>query len=700
MSGIRDLPPESDFGLEFNYAVWTPNTRVSLHNVPWSNDYRDVVDYATRAELDAYLDQPSNSGPIFTQMTAAPVSRPIRVDMPLNDVYSWNYLRVQNSLHDNVPPQRTFYYFILDVIYVAPNTTEIIVQLDVWQSFRRQVTLGNCYIEQGHIGVANSKQMDNNGRDYLTVPEGLDIGAEYEIKETHKETIATAATMDIIVASTISFAAPAGDLQNPIVNSSEGSDFEGLPNGVEFYLFSSVAEFKTYMAAVSDTPWRTQGIISVMAVPDLASYDMDIRTIVPPDSPQVKQIFGRRAKNSLKIMGPGFRDRVIPSRYQHLKKFATYPYTVVEATTYSGAPLVLKPESMGGDAISFMFMLHLALPSPRFVAYPFQYNGTDVAPVMQGAEFYNDMAEFLDVQTGIYDMPTFSVVNNGYMQFMANNAHSLAFQNQSAEWSQQRALTGNQLGYDQASAGMGLSNEMTNIGIDTSTQQTALANDMSGMRALQGGANSMLGGIGGGGAGLAGGALGAANAALGHALSVHQNDASLAINTGAARRSNSAQVGNAGYMRDTNKAYADYAAKGDYQNTIGALNAKIQDARVTAPSTVGQLGGNAFLLSNYEWALHAKVKVIQGAARASIGEYWLRYGYKINRFSQIDTLRVMSKFSYWKLRETYIRSSTCPETFRQAIRGILEKGVTVWVNPNDIGRIDIADNAPLGGITL
>jgi hypothetical protein len=61
---------------------------------------------------------------------------------------------------------------------------------------------------------------------------------------------------------------------------------------------------------------------------------------------------------------------------------------------------------------------------------------------------------------------------------------------------------------------------------------------------------------------------------------------------------------------------------------------------------------------------------------------------------------VMSKFTYWKLSETYISSAFMPEAFKQVIRGIFEKGVTVWASPSDIGNIDIADNTPLGGISL
>ena len=46
-----------------------------------------------------------------------------------------------------------------------------------------------------------------------------------------------------------------------------------------------------------------------------------------------------------------------------------------------------------------------------------------------------------------------------------------------------------------------------------------------------------------------------------------------------------------------------------------------------------------------------------------------------------------------------ISRSTMPETFRQTIRGIFEKGVTVWHKDQTmIGRIDWANNKPLKGI--
>jgi hypothetical protein len=99
-----------------------------------------------------------------------------------------------------------------------------------------------------------------------------------------------------------------------------------------------------------------------------------------------------------------------------------------------------------------------------------------------------------------------------------------------------------------------------------------------------------------------------------------------------------------------------------------------------------------------EVGINARWKMIDDANIAIVGEYWLRFGYAIQRFMHIpSTLSVMSKFTYWKMTQTYIASAGMPESFKQVIRGIFEKGVTVWVTPSDIGNVDHADNAPIVG---
>jgi hypothetical protein len=157
----------------------------------------------------------------------------------------------------------------------------------------------------------------------------------------------------------------------------------------------------------------------------------------------------------------------------------------------------------------------------------------------------------------------------------------------------------------------------------------------------------------------------------------------------------------ANYVSDTNKGLAQWAARGDYENQIAGINAKTRDAQLTQSSISGQMGGETLNLLSDNLGLIARWKMIDQASISVIGEYWLRYGYAVRRSAFLPpTLQVMSKFTYWKLTETYIRTAPIPEAFKQIIRGILEKGVTVWNDPNDIGVIDWADNEILTGIEL
>ena len=73
-----------------------------------------------------------------------------------------------------------------------------------------------------------------------------------------------------------------------------------------------------------------------------------------------------------------------------------------------------------------------------------------------------------------------------------------------------------------------------------------------------------------------------------------------------------------------------------------------------------------------------RLKFIPEDAVRGIGEFWLRYGYAMNSpVVPPGDFRCMEHFTYWKMAEMNISRSTMPETFRQTIRGIFEKGVTV-----------------------
>ena len=710
-TSIYDLPPETDAGLDFNYAVWSPNTVVTMTNVRWNSDYRDVVRFERQELLDSYIDNSSGPTIRIQDMTYHRPNQPIRIEVPFGRAMRYNYLRAHNPAQPvpGADNPMSYYYFITHVEHVAPNTTALYLQLDVFQTYIYRTTFGTCFVESGHLGIANNRQFDNYGRDYLTTPEGLDVGGEYQITNVYSHEIATARAQgtdntkfDIIVTSNAPLDVDPGTIDDPKLNSARGSSFGNLPNGAEAYLFDSMAKLQSFLAAYSDKPWITQAITGITAVPDglVSSYGASVSE---------KEIGGIRFKKledgSLKTksttLATNWRARErqkVPERYRHLWKFQTYPYMVLELTSHTGTPIMIKPESWNDLDGTIVESAHFAQPGSRLSFYPFRYNSADSSPVERDQfGVVNDGGEFLDMATGIFNFPTFSTVNNGYMSFMASNSNSIAFQYSSADWSQQRAQTGNQLAYDQSSAGMNLSNDLSQQGIGAQQRQSNLANSTA---AMSGMANAINGGLSAAGRGNGAGVVGAvANAAITTGIGIHQNHQSMVISTDLARGTNASSVANQGYMRDTNKGYADYANQGDYENTIKGINAKVQDAQLIQPTSSGQVGGDAFLLATYRWGYDLKIKTLDPAAMARVGETWLRYGYQVNRFLTLPTdFHVMTKFTYWKLKETYITQGNYPESFKQAIRGIFEKGVTVWRTPSDIGSIDIGKNYAIAGI--
>ena len=711
-NAIDNLPDYTDYGKSFNYAVWSPNTEIEFCNVPWNSDYRDIVQFDSDGSLDSYLSSVSGPIGIIHGLTYCAQNNPVRVDIPFNDCNMYNYLRVHNPAQPvGEKNPMTFYYFIKSVNYIAPNTTEIIVQLDVWQTYGRRIKFGNSYIERGHIGIADSGNYDDYGQSYLTMPEGFDLGSEYvTINATRKNFAGNASALEdptqqknigVLVVSNVSLETDHGTIDSPTLSVAEGSNYEGLPNGSKQYIFKSVSDYMNMLLAYKLKPWVTQGIVSVTTIP-IDMIPSNLTAVTLGNTNVVAYIPNTSsAKFDRFNLLPNFRKGILPTRYSNLNKFMTFPYSIVELTTYTGTPIVVKPECIKSNDLIIGYIAHISQPSPRIQFYPENYNVasnnqfTNVIPKYAG--------EFLDFSTGITNFPTFTIPNNGSISYLASNTHSIAFSRDSADWSQQRALYGATIASDQASNQIKTNDTLTSNQYAANSAHNFLNNFTESQRQIFNGAGAVITGIGQAGTGnivggVATGAVGAATAFGNYLNNTNYNNQSTAINNGLLGQQNNVNNANTAFVRDTNLQYAEYAAKGDYANEIAGINAKVQDAKMIQPTTSGQLGGDAFNLSSIGWGLFARVKTIQPSMMKNIGEFWLRYGYVINQFIPIPkSLNLMQKFTYWKMKETYITSGSCPEQFKQSIRGIFEKGVTVWNNPTYIGNTDLSDNIPIRG---
>lgn len=718
-SAVYDEPLDYDAGLDFSYELWTPDSVVTLTNVPWDANYRDLPNWTEDRGPDRYIDERVTRNVTLTDVSYVKPNLPVKLPLGINKAQGFNYMRVSNPASTNPDEvNMTYYYFITATEWDSPGTTRFVVQLDVWATYGRRAKWGSCYVERGHIGVANMKRADNNGRDYLTIPEGMDLGGEYQhmLRSTRSVMSRSGASatnneIDILVVSSTDLTKDPGTKLDPKLVTAKGGSFQGLPTGASYYIFKDIADLLVFMEAFQEQPWVTQGIMSITAIPGIERYGYTYEQVTIPNKARVnifKAVAGA-GQGHYYNMFPNWKGNLrskLPQRYRHLEKFLVYPYTAIELGTNTGAPLILKPELWDSFNAEISEKAALAPPNQRVVFYPHKYNAQEDFETVDKTngthvDRYDDGGEYLNMMVTMGSFPSFPIVNNGAIGSLAAQAHSVQYSRESADWSQQRALQGNQTSFGQASAGMANTEQQGLIGRNQDATSTSISNDMAGLQAVQGGLNAVAGGLNSGSPlGVGSAALGASNAYLGYAITTSSNSLQWANRNSSQLASQSSALGLAGYNRDTNKAFADYSARGDYAMAIAGINAKVQDIKLTQPSVSGQAGGEAFNMIHDAADITIRFKMIGPAEMRAMGDYWLRYGYAIRQFVKLpDNLMVMSKFTYWKVSETYMQGDM-PEQFKSALRGILEKGATFWASPDDIGMIDIADNAPLGGITL
>lgn len=98
-------------------------------------------------------------------------------------------------------------------------------------------------------------------------------------------------------------------------------------------------------------------------------------------------------------------------------------------------------------------------------------------------------------------------------------------------------------------------------------------------------------------------------------------------------------------------------------------------------------------------ALFAHVITQSKSAIESAGDEFLRYGYALDKQWPFDgEWNIGRYFTYWKLRDFWVSNLNVPDLYMDKLRFFLFGGVTVWRNPDDIGRVSIYDNFASEGV--
>ena len=686
-------------------AIWPTGTHVRLLNVPWDSAYRDVVAWSSAEERDKWF--ASRAGSWFSSnfQNLRP-GEPISVPVPYSSVYKYNYIVVTNPQQpvDDEGPARSYFYFITGVQYLSPQATRLTLQLDVMTTYAGGITYGNAYVDRGHIAMANSNARAKDGwalNKYFSLPEGLDVGSEYVPCAREVITInSTEHPPKIIFISTANLAADPGTTSNPSLNVADGQFVDGLPSGCNVY-WVALDKFRDVMKAMKDKSWAAQCIVAIYAFPGA----------LLTDGPAVK-LFGNgpemhfigttenydigdkpywETKNMFSQLAEGLR----PALAEDVNKLYCYPYSVIELSTLTGNPVFLKPNLVKGDHLVIQWMGCCLAPFAK--AGFFAENYGDPEGRMGGYSYtYTDFegktktgsiagGDFLDTCVWLTDFPQFSFVNNAYLTYLASTTHTRDYQYSSAGWQLDRANMTANTGYRNAQRDISSQREQWSnspAGFGSNVAQRMWSSPIIDVGGFTTPSLSDLAGMATQNASLAGW-----NA---------QNTVANATGAG----SLNARLSGQSDIADNNLELARNAAKGEYQNAIAGINATVQDAALTPPSTVGQSGGQGFNWKNGLVCITVTYKTLSGASLSAVADYFRRYGYSVRRFLSLGSVRhmlCMSKFAYWRAMGASITCADANESERETMRGIIEKGVTLWDAPESIGNTAATDNTARDG---
>lgn len=705
-----DAFPADEVGIDdfktsigFTPSTWPVGTTLLLCKVPWDSDYRDVVYFHDATAQNAYFNSLSSSAKVTLQnATFCKPSEPVTIDLPYSAAYKYNYLRVTNP-QQPVPGEATqpvLYYFIKSVSMIAPNSTRLYLQLDVWQTYQLTLTMGRCFVERGHVArhafAYSSLEIAARRRRYLMTPEGLDLGASYiQVSEAaHKigGDPGTNAKWWVVLVSAVDLTASFGTVNDPKLHTATGDIVDALPSGANVYAISS-GDIKIFMDYLSDYPWIANQILSLTVMPRSAITQTSaatvggvrLYTIAAQNISMNAELAAQHTVSG--VVSPSASIGVLP-KWTAQPKSQVYPFSFIKMWNYVSEPLTLMPEQFATNDLRFTRMESVLPPFQKIAIFPRDYGTyqdaqftiTATDPQGTGDSQGVPYGETFDNALIWNDFPQFNLVNDGYLNYLASNANTLKFQRSNAGWSLDKSLASANVSYDNANRSLAASAENQRAAYEQQKQisrynmgnlvQNELMNTYNNMRPdWQQGINAFFGTSVDR---IINTTVQAANGTLANELGNTQFQ-----NTMQAQRGNI----------DANYQLQQWAAKGDYQQQIAGINASVRDARMLPPTQSGTMSGG-FFANLMQW--HMPCWYIGGYTVASgiqsrIADYWNRYGYAVCEYVNIGRYFLLnSYFTYWKCADTTITSMDGDEGAKEIIRGIFEKGVSIWGNANNI----------------
>lgn len=716
--------------MAWSIAEWATGTTARLMRVPWDSSYKDCMAW-TVDERDSYFDANATAAWTLDSMQYLKANEPVYVPLMYDDVWDCNYLVVQNAecpTASSTP--NTLCYFVTNVAYINPETSSLELQLDVWNTFALGMRTPVGYLERGHLAwVSHASRKMLMGYDVVTdvtdaggcaqdwrwtnrycmEPEGLDVGNEYQVwNHTHVDLTTwtniagEGGEIGVVVVSSVRLQGDWGTESSPNVETPNCKLIGGTITNLDVYYFS-IDNWRTLTSDLQSCPWISKGISNVYVVPrsflDLASASVNFGT----SSVEGWQVMGGSTSDagSPQDLYSAYVQELVTDAWDSaagglaypIYKAYTYPYSYFMIDTNTGNPLVLKPELVQNGQLVLELVTSFEPPTTKVGVTPSGYGlASDSANTGNLYDYLTtaNVTRTRQAPTGygyqvcawLDSVPQTQVVNDEYNYYLASTYNTRAASYAGAGWSQSLSNAQASLSYNQTLTN--LANQQANNQLQNQQVQNSL------LAGLGSGAISAIGSLASGN--ILGTVSSAANTLLNTSVQYANNNLS---NQMFANNQATALT-----LAGQNKGLAEWAAQGNYEQAIRSINATVQDAAITQPSVSGMASGDTF---NLDWGLlgfDVYVMVPSQGRRMALLDYFIRYGYTINRYVRSQAWRHvcdMTEYQYWKFADCTIPDTVGDDNVRNVIKGIFERGVTVWHDPDHIGQVGISgvSNSPM-----
>lgn len=354
---------------KLDYSRFKPTARLKMCNVPWCGDYDNVVKFDDDAARDAWFDALEGETVNLDTMFNIKPDGASKVPVPVTSAQGYNYLVVDlPRMTSDAQPlayaagdrKRRYCYFIQDAQQLSPNSTRLILTLDVWTTYINEMRFDYVLLERGHAPVAASSVTD-----YLANPRGnsayllsddVNTGGEPRVETARAVKNYSAETQRACIATYADLQGDFGTAAAPKVPAISAPDVSGVLAPRVYSV--AVADLQPFLRKLeNNAPWMKQTVLGVFFAPsDLLTqsapfglWDISITVL---DAVQKIEPF----------IQPGVADFGYPAQAAGFAKLYTYPYAAIRIGDERGRTSTVRIEDLGANGIRLASAVNLVMP--------------------------------------------------------------------------------------------------------------------------------------------------------------------------------------------------------------------------------------------------------------------------------------------------------------------------------------------------